>query len=189
MSPAGIVALFVAEALAWAGVPMIGAAAMGAAGVLASQGSIDLWVVLVVGTAGAELGAWAGWWIGNRVARAGRDRPGRFAARRNQALDSGEKFSKKWGRLVVFFVPSWVSGAIGMPFGQFARWNILAAALWMIAAGLGAYGVGSAASGGSLTSILVPLVLAAAACALVAFVFVRWHAAHVARRQHPTEAL
>jgi membrane-associated protein len=142
--PLALLALFVAEALAWAGVPAIGAAGMGAAGVLASQGSLDLWAVLIVGSAGAEVGALAGWWIGRRVAQAGLDRPGRFAARRNQALGAGERFAQKWGRLVVFFVPSWVSGALGMPFRQFALWNVPAAFLWMVATGLAAYGVGSA---------------------------------------------
>ena len=180
MSPLAFAALFVAEALAWAGVPAIGAAAIGAAGVLASQGSIDLWAVVVIGTLGAEVGAFGGWWMGNRVARSGLDKPSRFAARRTRALSAGEKFAVKWGRLVVFFVPSWVSGALGMPFRQFVVWNFLAAFLWMVAAGLGAYGIGSAASGGSFAATLVPLVLAAAAVAVLAGLFLHW------RRRHRT---
>jgi membrane-associated protein len=181
--PVALLALFVAEALAWAGVPAIGAAAMGAAGVLASQGSLDLWAVLIVGTAGAELGALGGWDIGRRVAQAGLDRPGRFAERRRQALETGERVAQRWGRLLVFFVPSWVSGAIGMPFGQFAVWNVPAAFLWMIAAGLGAYGVSSAVSGGSLLDSLVPLLLAAAAFVSLALVLVRRHRRHGSPRR------
>jgi membrane-associated protein len=167
-------ALFVAEALAWAGVPAVGAAALGAAGVLAGQGELHLWAVLVVGTIGAEIGGLVGWQIGNRVARAGLDRPGRVAERRAKALESGEHFAGRWGRLVVFFVPSWVSGALGMPFRQFALWNILAAGLWTLCAGLGAYGVTSAASGKSLLNSLLPILIAVAALATIVATFVYW---------------
>jgi undecaprenyl-diphosphatase len=174
--------LFAASALSWAGVPAIGAAAMGAAGVLASQGTLHLWAVVVVGTIGAELGGLVGWWLGNHAARAGLDKPGRFAQRRNKALDAGEKVAAKWGRLIVFFVPSWVSGALGTPFRQFAYWNIAAAALWTIAAGLGAYGIGSAASGQGLEDTLVPLLIAAAALAAMFALGLHRH-----RRHHPVE--
>lgn len=161
------VVLFVAEAVAWAGVPAVGGAAIGAAGVLAQQGVLHLWAVIVVGTIGAALGGLVGWYIGHRVARAGVDRPGRAAQRRRQALETGERFAERWGRLMVFFVPSWVSGALGMPFRQFAVWNALVAFLWVLAAGLGAYGITSAASGGGLVDSLVPLLVATVAATLL----------------------
>jgi membrane protein DedA with SNARE-associated domain len=179
------VVLFFAEALAWAGVPAIGAAAMATAGVLASQGTVHLWAVVVVGTAGSWVGGLAGWQIGHRTAWAGlqREEPGRFAARREKALDTGERFEKRWGRLMVFFVPSWVSGALGMPFGQFARWNVLAALLWVMCAGLGAYGIGSAASGNGLLHSLLPILIAAGAAAALILLYVRW------RRRRDSTAL
>jgi membrane protein DedA with SNARE-associated domain len=179
--------LFVANALSWAGVPAIGAASMGAAGVLASQGSLHLWAVIVVGTLGSELGGLAGWWIGNRVARAGLDEPGRFAKRRNKALSAGEKVAAKWGRLIVFLVPSWVSGALGTPFRQFAWWNVAAAFLWTLAAGLGAYGLGSAFSGGELKDTLVSLLVAAAAIAAI-FALGMHHRRHHQRVKPTPEA-
>jgi membrane protein DedA with SNARE-associated domain len=178
--------LFFAQALSWAGVPALGAAAAGAAGALASQGTLRLWSVLVVGTAGAELGSLAGWWIGNRLARAGLDRSsgdhkGRFSEKREKALEAGEKIEQKWGRLIVFFVPSWVSGALGMRFRQFVVWNLLAALLWNVGAGLAAYGVASAASGKSALSSAVPLAIGVAALAAI-YVILRalWrrHRAH-----------
>jgi membrane protein DedA with SNARE-associated domain len=169
------VALFFAQALSWAGVPALGAAAAGAAGALASQGKIHLWAVLVVGTLGAELGSMVGWWIGNRVARVGldgqsNDHQGRFAEKRRKALGAGEKVEQKWGRLVVFFVPSWVSGALGMRFRQFVVWNLLAAGLWNVGAGLAAYGVASAASGKPALHIVVPLVIGVGALAAIFFI-------------------
>jgi membrane-associated protein len=171
------VVLFLAQALSWAGVPALGAAAAGAAGALASRGTLHLWAVLVVGTAGAEVGAMVGWWLGNRVARAGLDeqavslaQEGRFAKKRREALDAGEKIEHKWGRLIVFFVPSWVSGALAMRFRQFAVWNLLAALLWNVGASLASYGVASAASGKSALHIIVPLVIGVAALASIYFI-------------------
>jgi membrane protein DedA with SNARE-associated domain len=159
------VVLFAAEALAWAGVPAIGAAAMGAAGLLAHQGTLHLWAVVVIGTLGAELGGLVGWRIGYSVARSGLDGGGRFAERRAKGLEAGEHFAARWGPLVVFFVPSWVSGALGMRFRQFALWNLLVSFLWVLGAGLGAYGIGSAVSGKGLLKSLLPLLVAAAAFA------------------------
>lgn len=167
--------LFFAQALSWAGVPALGAAAAGAAGALASQGTLHLWAVLVVGTLGAEAGAVVGWWLGNHLARAGLDQEpadheGRFAEKRRKALGAGEKVEQKWGRLIVFFVPSWVSGALGMQLRQFMVWNLLAAALWNVGAGLASYGVASAASGKSALHIVVPLVIGVAALAAIYFI-------------------
>src|SRR5437868_14884632 len=99
-----IVAVFLAETLSWAGVPAIGAAAIGAAGALASQGLVPLWTVIVAGTIGAELGSFGGWWFGRRVARAGLTE-GEEPGKRAQALAAGERIEQRWGRLIVFFVP------------------------------------------------------------------------------------
>jgi membrane-associated protein len=175
--PLAYVVLFLAVALSWAGVPAIGAAAMGAAGVLSSQSELHLWLVLVVAVVGAEVGGLAGWRIGHRVVHAGHDRrrgPSRAAERATRALDAGERVERRWGRMMVFFVPAYVSGALAMPLRQFALWNAVAASMWVIAAGFGAYGVGSAASGGSLLDTLLPLVIAALAFALIALAFVHW---------------
>ncbi|HXZ61434.1 MAG TPA: hypothetical protein VEG62_01740, partial [Acidimicrobiales bacterium] len=56
--------LFVAVVASWAGVPAIGTAAVGAAGVAASQGRLNLAVVVVVATAAGEVGGLVGYAIG-----------------------------------------------------------------------------------------------------------------------------
>lgn len=178
--PTTFLILFFGQVLSWAGVPALGAAAMGTAGLLAQKGVVHLWAVLVVGTIGAELGGLAGWWLGHRVARIDLEGDGRFAERRRTALSSGERFAARWGRFMVFFTPSWVPGALGMPFGQFARWNLAAAALWNLGAGLSAYGVASALGGSSLLHVVPPLVIAAAA--LVAILVLGLHRRRRSRR-------
>jgi membrane protein DedA with SNARE-associated domain len=173
------IVLFLAQAASWAGVPALGAAAAGAAGALASHGTIHLWAVLVVGTLGAEFGALGGWWLGNHLARAGVGKEEHVGERRRKALSAGERVEKKWGRLIVFFVPSWVSGALGMRFRQFAPWNLLAAFLWNVGASLAAYGVASGASGKSAFSSVVPLVIGIALLAAIVLAF-----RSVRRRRH-----
>ena len=173
--------VFFAQMASWAGVPALGAATAGAAGALAKQGTLHLWAVVVVGTAGAEIGSLGGWWFGNRAARAGLDAEGGSKSRR-AALDAGEKIERKWGRLIVFFVPSWVSGALGMRFRQFATWNLLAALVWNVGAMMAAYGIASAVSGGSLWEILIPIAIALAAGWVTTRIFRSY------RRHHPRHA-
>ena len=75
-------ALFVAVAASWAGVPVIGATALGLAGVAASQGKLDLTAVVVVSTAAGEVGGLIGYAIGNRWGRDLLERPGKHQAGR-----------------------------------------------------------------------------------------------------------
>jgi membrane protein DedA with SNARE-associated domain len=166
-------AVFLGEALSWAGVPALGAAAVGAAGALASQGVVHLWAVVVIGTLGAELGGFAGWWLGGRMAQASTSGHGRASRRRAQALATGARFAERWGPLMVFFVPSWVSGALALDFRRFAAWNLAAAFLWTLGAGLAAYGIGSAVSGGGLFDSALPMLIAVAALAVIALLVVR----------------
>ncbi len=194
-SPWTFLALFTAQALSWMGVPALGAAA-GAAGALAHQGTVELWAVLVVGTAGAEVGSLGGWWIGYRVARAGLGpddaAPDSNASgkplndRRRKALAAGEKVARRWGRLMVFFVPSWVPGALGMPIRQFAFWNFFAALGWNIGAALTAYGIASAAYGDAALHFLVPLAIG---LVTLAAIFVVLRSAWRHERKHHEDAI
>jgi membrane protein DedA with SNARE-associated domain len=179
VNPATFVVLFGGQVLSWAGVPALGAATIATAGVLASQGEVRLWTVLVVGTAGAQAGGLLGWWIGRRLGRAGSDRAGRVASRWRASIASGERFAARMGPLMVFFVPALVSGALGMPLRRFALWNLAAAAAWTIGAGLGAYGVGFAVTGGPVVDSLAALLVGVAVVCGIAALFLR------RRRQRP----
>src|SRR5690242_17828620 len=58
--------LFLAVAASWAGVPLIGTAALGAAAVAASQRRLDLPAVIVVSVVAGEAGGLGGYAIGRR---------------------------------------------------------------------------------------------------------------------------
>lgn len=60
------VGLFILVAASWAGVPAVGGAALGAAGAAASQGRLNLALVVGVAAVAGEVGGLIGYAIGNR---------------------------------------------------------------------------------------------------------------------------
>ena len=172
-------ALFVAVAASWAGVPFIGATALGAAGVAASQGRLDLALVVLVSTVAGEVGGLIGYSIGNRWGRTLLERPGKHQARRRRLVERGEQAYSRWGRLAVFFTPAIVSGTAKMQHGQFVLWNLVASLGFSISVAASSYGVGRVATGHTSPHDIATLLVGLAVGVVVAFVFVR-------RRRHTT---
>jgi membrane protein DedA with SNARE-associated domain len=141
------VLLFLAVAASWAGVPFVGATALGAAGVAASQGHLNLALVVAVATVAGEVGGLAGYGIGNRWGRVLLERPGRHQAGRQRMVERGERAYAKWGRLAVFFTPAIVSGTARMDIGEFAFWNFLASLGFALSVGASAFGLGRILTG------------------------------------------
>ena len=112
-------AVFALMALSFAGIPAIGAAVLGWAAVVASQGKLNIFVVLIVAALGAEAGGLAGYSIGDRWGRKLLDRPGRRHERRQEAVAKAEAVYAKWGRLAVFFTSTIISGILWMKYSQF----------------------------------------------------------------------
>jgi membrane protein DedA with SNARE-associated domain len=167
--------LFVAVAASWAGVPFIGAAVAGAAGIAASQGQLDLAAVIVVATVAGELGGLVGYDIGFRWGRDLLDRPGKHQARRQSLMAAGERAYAKWGGLAVFLTPAIVSGTAKMRHGRFAFWNLIASLGFAISVTASAYGVGRLASGHHTAHDVLVLLLGVAVGAVIVTVFVRRH--------------
>ena len=83
--------LFLAVAASWAGVPVIGTAALGTAAVAASQDKLDLAAVIVVAVLAGEAGGLVGYAIGRRWGRRLLERPGKYQAGREKMMQRGEK--------------------------------------------------------------------------------------------------
>jgi membrane-associated protein len=175
-------AVFVLVMIGWAGVPAIGGAVIAGAAALASQGKLNIVVVLAVSVAATGVGGLIGYAIGLRWGRAIMTHPGPWLRRRQQAVATGEVLYAKWGRLAVFFTPCLVSGIARMKLAQFAVWNLLAGAVYVLSVGPAAYGAGKISAGaqgldggGSL--------IAGVAVGVAAFVFARrYHRRRKARR-------
>lgn len=139
--------LFVLVAASWAGVPAIGTAALGAAGVAASQRQLNLAAVIAVAVIAGEAGGVCGYAIGRRWGRQLLDRPGRHQARREKIMERGEGLYARWGWLAVFVTPALVSGTALMPLYRFAAWNLLDSLMWTVSVAASASGVGRLATG------------------------------------------
>ena len=170
--------LFVAVAISWVGVPAAGSAAIGAAGVLASQGQMDIVLVLIVSSLAGAIGGIGGYFLGERVGATDRVR-GAPEGRRARALDKGHEVYARWGRIAVFFTPCWICGALQMPFRAFLVWNSMAATLWAAVTGLGSYGLGTIAASDHRGRGVLPVLIALAIVAAVGWL--AW--SHMRRRR------
>ena len=165
--------LFIAVAASWAGVPLIGTAALGAAAVAASQRRLDLAAVIVVSVIAGEAGGLGGYAIGRRWGRRLLERPGRHQARREKVMERGERLYARWGFLAVFVTPAIVSGTAKMPPYRFATWNLLDSLGWTVSVAASAYGVARLATGHHTWHDIAILVIGLTAGVLVAVTAVR----------------
>jgi membrane protein DedA with SNARE-associated domain len=167
--------LFLAVAASWAGVPLIGTAALGAAAVAASQRRLDLAAVIVVSVLAGEAGGLGGYAIGRRWGRRLLERPGRRQARREKVMERGESLYARWGFLGVFVTPAIVSGTAKMPPYKFAFWNLLDSLGWTVSVAASAYGISRLATGHHTWHDIAILVIGLAAGALIIVTAVRRH--------------
>ncbi len=149
----GLWALFFLVAMESSGIPVPGETALIAAAVLASQGKMVLWEVLLVAALGAIVGDNIGYWIGRKGGRAAllRFRITRGTAER--LLPPGERFFEKHGPKTVFLarfiaglrvVAAWIAGITHMHWRTFLVWNALGGIVWAVGYGLLAYYFGKA---------------------------------------------
>jgi membrane protein DedA with SNARE-associated domain len=185
-------AIFALMALSFAGIPAVGAAVVGWAAVVASQGQLNITVVLIVATLGAEAGGLTGYAIGDKWGRKLMDRPGRRQERRQKAVARAETIYAKWGRLAVFFISTVVSGILRMKYSQFVVWNFVAGAVFVLSVGPAAYGAGQVSAdkqdGGSLVALVAGLAIAAGCIVLAARYYRRRRARRLLASASASEA-
>ena len=179
------VLLFLAVAASWAGVPFIGASALGAAGIAASQGDLSLALVVVVATAAGEVGGLIGYAVGDRWGRVLLERPGRHQEGRQRMVEKGERAYARYGRMAVFFTPAIVSGTAKMQHGEFVVWNLVAALAFAISVAASSYGIGRLVTGHVSWHDVLTLVVGFGVGALVMVWFVR-HRRRAAERRAPS---
>jgi membrane protein DedA with SNARE-associated domain len=155
VSHVGYVLLFLLIMAESSGVPIPGETALIAASVLASQGKLEIELVIAFAALGAIVGDNIGYAIGRRGARRLLLRPGRFERERLAALEMGEPFFERHGPKAVFFGrfvlglrvwASWLAGATRMRWRSFLFWNACGGITWAAAVGLIAYFLGHSAS-------------------------------------------
>jgi membrane-associated protein len=150
----GYLVLFLLVMAESGGVPVPGETALITGGILASQGSLQIELVIVVAASAAIVGDNLGYQIGRKGGRWLLQRPGRFHRQRLQVLARGEPFFERHGPKAVFFGrfllglrvwASWLAGATHMRWRSFVFWNACGGICWATAIGLLAYFLGNAA--------------------------------------------
>lgn len=137
------------------GIPSPGETALVLACVMASQGKLQIELVLVIAAASAMIGDNVGYWIGRKGGRRLLTSPrGPFHKRRIALIDYGDRFFARHGAKAVFLgrwmalvrvTAAWMAGMNHMPFRVFFFWNALGAISWALTVGLVAYFAGDGA--------------------------------------------
>jgi membrane protein DedA with SNARE-associated domain len=128
--PAGYPALFLLVMAESGGVPVPGETALIAAAIVASQGQLDIELVVAIAAFAAIVGDNAGYLISRKAGRNLLEWPGPFERRRRRVLETGEPFFQRHGRPAVFF-GRWILGlrtSAITAFGLFALVAVVASA-------------------------------------------------------------
>jgi membrane protein DedA with SNARE-associated domain len=137
------------------GVPSPGETALVAAAVLASQGKLQIWLVIPIGIASAIVGDNVGYLLGRKIGREVLEARGPFRSYRVNAIAAGDRFFKRHGGKAVFLArwvalvrvaAAWLAGINKMPFKHFFFWNALGGITWGVTFGLVGYYGGKAAA-------------------------------------------
>jgi membrane protein DedA with SNARE-associated domain len=137
------------------GVPSPGETALVLAAVLASQGKLQIELVIVIGVASAIVGDNIGYLLGRHFGREVLSAPGPLHHHRVRAIAAGDRFFKRHGPKAVFvgrwialvrFATAWLAGINGMRMRTFFFWNALGGITWGVTYGLVGYFGGKAAA-------------------------------------------
>jgi len=191
---AGYPLLFVLVMSESSGLPVPGETALISGAILASQGKLEIVLVIALAAAGAIVGDNIGYLIGRKGGRWLLERPGAFERQRKEMLLVGEPFFERHGPKAVFFGrfvlglrvwASWLAGATRMHWRSFAFWNALGGLCWATLIGTVAYSLGSSAS--NVIEAFAYYGLAALVLAIVSFFVLhrreRRRRAELARRE------
>jgi membrane protein DedA with SNARE-associated domain len=137
------------------GVPSPGETALVLAAVLASQGKLQIGLVIAIGAASAIIGDNIGYLLGRKFGREVLEAPGPFHTRRRMLIAAGDRFFNRHGGKAVLLArwvalvrvaAAWLAGINHMRFRHFFLWNALGGITWATTFGLAGYFGGSAAT-------------------------------------------
>jgi len=153
------------------GVPSPGETALVLAAVLAGQGKLNIWLVILIAAASAITGDNIGFLLGRRFGREVLIARGPFHERRAKLIAIGDRFFEKHGAKTVFigrwlalirFATAWLAGINGMRMRVFFAWNAISGILWALTYGLvGYYGGDAVAHIFERAGVVAVVVLAA----------------------------
>jgi membrane protein DedA with SNARE-associated domain len=131
MSLAEYIVMFVMVAIMGAGIPGPGDASLIAAGTLAGEGRLNIWVVLASAMVAWMLGSVIGYAIGFHGGRKLLDHPGRFEKSRRKLLAKGDRAFARYNFVASVTLPAFVSGIFRVRFHIFVLGALVAGIGWI----------------------------------------------------------
>lgn len=197
----GLFAIVFAETGLLVGFFLPGDSLLFTAGFLASQGALDIRLLILVTFAAAVIGDTVGYAFGHRVGRALYQREESFFFRRSHLLRTEQLFARHGGKVIVLarvmplartFAPV-IAGVGAMHYRRFLFYNIAGGLLWTAGLSLMGYFLGATIPGADRYLIPIVLLVIALSVAPGAFAVARelwpharaWLAAWRARRRPP----
>jgi undecaprenyl-diphosphatase len=173
--------LFALVGLESSGLPLPGETALISVALLASQGQVNIELVIVVAVVAGVLGDNVGYLIGRTGGRRLLERPGLLEHHRRQVIVKGEPFFERHGPKAVFLgrwvaglriAAAWLAGINHMRWRTFLFWNALGGLFWATTTALLAYYLGSQAE--EIFKVVGLAGVAGAVAAIAGFVLWRW---------------
>jgi membrane protein DedA with SNARE-associated domain len=131
MSVSEYAVMFVLVAIMGAGIPGPGDASLIAAGALAGDGKLNIWIVLAVAGVAWMVGSVIGFAIGRHGGRPLLDHPGRFEKRRRKLLAKGDRAFARYTFVASATLPAFVSGIFRVRFWLFLLGALVAGIFWI----------------------------------------------------------
>ena len=123
--------MFVLVAILGAGLPGPGDASLIAAGTLAGEGKLNLWIVLATAMVAWMLGSVVGYAIGVHGGRRLLDHPGRLEKSRRKLLAKGDRTFARYNFVASVTMPAFVSGIFRVRFYIFVLGALVAGIGWI----------------------------------------------------------
>jgi membrane protein DedA with SNARE-associated domain len=144
------------------------------AAVLASQGKLNIVLVIAIAAASAIIGDNIGYLLGRHFGRDVLEARGPFHERRAKVIAIGDRYFEKHGAKTVFigrwialirFATAWLAGINGMSLATFSAWNAMGGITWAIT-----YGVAGYYGGEAVAHVMERVGIVAAAVLVVAVI-------------------
>jgi membrane protein DedA with SNARE-associated domain len=182
------VILFVLVAILGAGLPGPGDAALIAAGTLAGEGRLNVWIVLAVSMTAWMLGSVGGFEIGHYGGRSLLDHDGPLAKSRRKLLAKGDRVFGGHTFAASVTMPAFVSGIFRVRFGLFMLGALVAGIGWIgMYVGL-SYFLGAEIArriGEAGTKAIIGVIVIVCAGLLARAAVARWRARRSAKQGEP----
>ena len=123
--------MFVFVAIMGAGIPGLGDASLIAAGALAGDGKLNIWVVLITAGVAWMVGSVIGFAIGAHGGRPLLDHPGRLEKNRRKLLAKGDRAFGRYTFVASATLPAFVSGIFRVRFWLFLLGALTAGIFWI----------------------------------------------------------